>query len=663
MKCLISFLLVFALTTNYVSAQQKIIDSLQIQLKNSEADTNRVQLLAALTRLYYQFKPDTALILGQQGYELAQKLNYPRGEALLLNRIASAYATVGDYAKCLQLFLKALKISEDMHDDKGIARCNNNLGDTYMVQEDFPKALPYFMRVKEMQKNFNDDYFQSITFLNIGECYLHLNKSDSALFYLKGNYQLVKNKKFEDLYGDFERDLGEVEMAKQHFDSALVYFQKSVASCDAVDDKQHLSLSYQSIARLYQKTNQQDSAIYYAQKALNTAQFGSYNQGILNASKMLSVFYENKNNIPEAFRYYKIATAAKDSLFSQDKVKQLLAISFEEKQHQQDIETAKANYRNHIKLYVLGGILFVFLLIATILFRNNRQKQKANSLLKEQKQEIQNTLTELKSTQAQLIQSEKMASLGELTAGIAHEIQNPLNFVNNFSEVSIELAEELKDEINKISQPVNGKHNIATIVDDLVQNQQKINYHGKRADSIVKGMLQHSRTSSGEKELTDINALADEYLRLSYHGLRAKDKIFNAAIETDFDADLSSVDGKINIIPHDIGRVLLNLYNNAFYSVTEKNKQQPENYEPTVSVSTKKINSKIEIRVKDNGMGIAQKIVDKMFQPFFTTKPTGQGTGLGLSLSYDIITKGHGGELKVETKEGEYAEFIIILPV
>jgi signal transduction histidine kinase len=278
---------------------------------------------------------------------------------------------------------------------------------------------------------------------------------------------------------------------------------------------------------------------------------------------------------------------------------------------------------------------------------NERTKE-----LVQQKEELQQTLSELREAQAQLIQSEKMASLGELTAGIAHEIQNPLNFVNNFSDVNSELIGEMQIEL----QNGNMEEAIA-IANDIKENEEKINHHGKRADAIVKGMLQHSRKSSGQKEPTDINALADEYLRLSYHGLRAKDKSFNATMETHFDASI----GKINMIPQDIGRVLLNLFNNAFYAVSEQIKRNPESYKPTVSVTTKKCDEGVFITVEDNGSGIPQKVLDKIFQPFFTTKPTGEGTGLGLSLSYDII-KAHGGQIKVETDEGKGTKFIIQLP-
>ena len=308
-------------------------------------------------------------------------------------------------------------------------------------------------------------------------------------------------------------------------------------------------------------------------------------------------------------------------------------------------------------LLVMTSVYYVHQFQKSRVIRAERERARAREL--EQAKEIEKAYTELKATQTQLIHSEKMASLGELTAGIAHEIQNPLNFVNNFSEVNTELIDELEQEVNK-----GNFEEVKLLAKDIKENEQKINHHGKRAGDIVKGMLQHSRTSSGQKELTDINALADEYLRLAYHGLRAKDKSFNSTMKTDFDETI----GNINIIPQDIGRVILNLITNAFYVVNERQKLLANShellakYEPTVSVSTKKEGNKVLISVKDNGNGIPQKILDKIFQPFFTTKPTGQGTGLGLSLSYDIV-KAHGGEIKVETKENEGTEFTIVLSV
>ncbi len=299
------------------------------------------------------------------------------------------------------------------------------------------------------------------------------------------------------------------------------------------------------------------------------------------------------------------------------------------------------------------------------------QKEKLELIVEErtaeitkQKDELMHAFTELKNTQSQLIQSEKMASLGELTAGIAHEIQNPLNFVNNFSDVNTELIDELSEEVEK-----GNLDEVKTIAKDIKENEQKINHHGKRADAIVKGMLLHSRSSSGVKEPTDINKLCDEYLRLAYHGLRAKDKSFNATMKTDFDKSI----GTINIIPQDIGRVVLNLLTNAFYEVSafaNSSKEDLANlassedqYKPTVSLSTKKTKNGITISVKDNGNGITEKVKEKIFQPFFTTKPTGQGTGLGLSMSYDIVTKGHNGKLKVESEQGKGTTFTISLPL
>ena len=307
--------------------------------------------------------------------------------------------------------------------------------------------------------------------------------------------------------------------------------------------------------------------------------------------------------------------------------------------------------------YCIYGLILIAAAIAIHRYQKQKviQAEREKSQKKElaQAKEIEKAYHQLKETQAQLVQQEKMASLGELTAGIAHEIQNPLNFVNNFSEVNKELADELNQEIEK------GNYTEAiTIAKDIKENENKISHHGKRADAIVKGMLQHSRSSTGVKELTDINALCDEYLRLAYHGMRAKDKSFDVSIKTDFDESI----GKVHVMPQEIGRVILNLINNAFYAVDEKKKQNNNNYEPTVTISTSKNNGKVEISVKDNGSGIPQRVLDKIFQPFFTTKPTGQGTGLGLSLSYDIV-KAHGGELKVETKEGEGTAFIIWLHV
>jgi len=463
-------------------------------------------------------------------------------------------------------------------------------------------------------------------------------------------------------------------------DSAFFYYRKSIPYAIKVSRRDIVAASELGIATLFHKKGQLDSALYYARQSLKDNGKTDQPNVAMDAYSLLSKLYQSRHQYDSAYKYLKSSVTMKDSLFNQNKIAQAQNLSFNETLQQQQIEQAKKEaqqqYAAKIKLYILAAVILIFLIIAFFLLRNIRNKRKANLLLNKQKEEIQSTLSELKSTQKQLIQSEKMASLGELTAGIAHEIQNPLNFVNNFSEVNIEMLEELKAERLK-PQAERDEQLEDAILMDIKDNQQKINHHGKRADAIVKGMLQHSRVSTGQKEPTDLNALADEYLRLSYHGLRSKDKSVNAEMKTDFDVSI----GKINIIPQDIGRVLLNLYNNAFYAVQQKQKELAKEVTPfkkvsplcgpTVSVTTKKVDDKIQIIVKDNGNGIPQKVVNKIFQPFFTTKPTGEGTGLGLSLAYDIV-KAHGGELKVKTKENEArpddpvgrgSEFIIQLSI
>ncbi|HEV8504722.1 MAG TPA: ATP-binding protein [Chitinophagaceae bacterium] len=413
--------------------------------------------------------------------------------------------------------------------------------------------------------------------------------------------------------------------------------------------------SYNSIAALYKERGPIDSATAYALKAITLEREINF-RGALDAALLVSEMYERQHRNDSALYYYKYAAETKDSMSSLTTIQQVQGIAFKEemKEHErrQQAVLEQSQYRNRAKVLIVLGVAVVLLSVALLLWRTNRHKQKANALLKKKNEQIEQTLVQLRSTHAQLIQSEKMASLGELTAGIAHEIQNPLNFVNNFSEVTKELIDEMQKEMDK-----GNLDEAKTISNNVRDNEQKIISHGKRGDVIVKSMLQHSRTSSGKKEPTDVNALSDEYLRLAYHGLRAKDKTFNAKFETDFDPSV----GKINIVSPDIGRVLLNLINNAFYAVNEKQKTENGKFDPCVSVQTKKLNGQIEIIVKDIGNGIPQKVLEKIFQPFFTTKPTGEGTGLGLSLSYDII-KAHGGEIKVHTREGEGTTFKIDVP-
>jgi signal transduction histidine kinase len=431
----------------------------------------------------------------------------------------------------------------------------------------------------------------------------------------------------------------------------------------------NVAIAKHKLSQLYLKIKQNDSALFYAKDNLSLMYF--LQQNFANFQLNLGTLYEDiflaykqKNQLDSAYKYLLITSQIKDSLYKV-RIANLSAfqnVSFEETLRLESLESEQLQTESKIRIYSLLAGFMVVSVIGIILFRNNNQRKKSNLLLtsqkneiEQQKKQVEESMERLQSTQSQLVQAEKMASLGELTAGIAHEIQNPLNFVNNFAEVNTELIDELKKEI----EPA-GIISANELIEDIKANSEKIAHHGNRADAIVKSMLQHSRKTSAQKELTDINALCDEYLRLSYHGLRAKDKSFNAEFDTKFDTTLPL----ISVIPQDIGRVILNLINNAFYAVNERQKNEKDTgYKPHVTLTTRKQGGKVIIEVADNGTGIPTQVKEKIFQPFFTTKPTGEGTGLGLSLSYDIVTKGHGGELRVETKEGIGTEFIIQLPI
>jgi two-component system, NtrC family, sensor kinase len=629
----------------YSPAPADTIKNIQKLISTHTEDTNKVMLLLRLSNIYMWSYPDSALLYSKRGLQLSQKLNFQKGEILILHSIGEALSTKGNYTKALETQLKALQLAEESGDHLRISESFVWLGNVYYYSGDFQKALSYYYKAKLNKEMFEQN--QELIFVLVGESYSNLNRLDSALFYIQKACDLDLQEKTH--MSDPYFQLAAINVKLGRTAKALAYYRMGInVSINKTDTIGY----YIGIASIYKKTGLEDSAIYYSKKAVGEALNASFPSNVIDASRLLAEIYKSRSIYDSAFKYQEIMLAAKDSLFSQEKVKQIQNLSFDEQSRQQEIEAAKLEFKNQVKVFALLAALVIFFLIAFFLWRNNLHKQKINVLLKQQKEKVESTLQELKSTQAQLIQSEKMASLGELTAGIAHEIQNPLNFVNNFSEVNREMLVELNDEIEK------GNYDDAkSIAKDVIANEEKINHHGKRADSIVKGMLEHSRTSTGIKQPTDINKLCDEYLRLSYHGLRAKEKSFNADFKTDFDETID----KINIVSQDIGRVLLNLYNNAFYATNEKKKTADENYNPLVSIQTKKINDKIEISVSDNGNGIPKNIIDKIFQPFFTTKPTGQGTGLGLSLSYDIITKEHNGTIKVNSKEGEGTEFIIQL--
>ncbi len=623
-------------------------DSLKHVVVTATEDTSKVNALWNLGFSYAFVHQDSAVMYANEGLEIAKKINYIEGEANSYRTLNMALTLQGNYAGALQYGFRFLSIGEKLKDPYMIMQAYTALEICYREQEDYNEALKYVRKAEIISRNPAYKRHRSMLLGDFCVIYERMDRLDSALHYGLLSYSNEEIRNWSGIYlklGIVYKKLGKSDSALYYFRAGIPHAENYFIYIDLVD-------IYNEMSEIFQSTDQIDSAIYYGKRSITQEGAISYTEGRIRAVNNLANLYGSLGQSDSSLKYYRLSSELYRKMFDRQRIREAQGFAFNEKIHQQELQAQKEKERNRIRMYGLIGIAIVFLIIVFILWRNNNQKQKA-------KAKIEAAYADLKNTQTQLIQSEKMASLGELTAGIAHEIQNPLNFVNNFSEVNRDLISELVDEVDK-----GNTDEIKQIAASIKDNSEKINHHGKRADAIVKGMLQHSRSSSGQKEPTDINALADEYLRLAYHGLRAKDKSFNATIITDFDASI----GNISIVSQDIGRAILNLIINAFYAVNEKAKSDYDIYEPTVTVKTSKItrangNNTVEISVADNGGGIPQKALDKIFQPFFTTKPTGQGTGLGLSLSYDIVTKGHGGELNVETKEGEGTTFIIKLPL
>ena len=632
------------------SAIQLAQEGLRISAKGN-LKKEELNMLGLLVSGYLSHKLDSAIIYAKHGVLLARELKLPDKESNFLFVIASINFIVGNYPNAIETYLSIYRLGQSSkREDLGVEGLVY-IGLLYRTMGDHRQALRYHFMTRDIQEKLGAHENRLWTLNNIAYEYASLGRFDSTQYFIQKTDLLADSLKFAQLPGGILNDRGDIYSAMGNEDLALLNYRNSLPELMR-EDPYNLCLATFGLANLFFRKNVKDSSLHYARKTFAIAKQSGFLLWEQKASTFLVDFHKMNGSIDSAFYYSQNATMIKDSLFNLQRLTEFQNISFSEQIREQEINQEREKFRSRLGLSILSGCLILFLILVIFLWRNARQKQNA-------KNKIEKAYEELRSTQAQLIQSEKMASLGELTAGIAHEIQNPLNFINNFAEVNKELLLEMNEEIGK-----GNLQGAKTIANDLIDNEEKINHHGKRADAIVKGMLQHSRTSTGQKEPTDINALVDEYVRLSYHGLRAKDKSFNTTIQTDFDPSI----GKINIISQDIGRVLLNLLNNAFYSVTEKKKKFDTGYEPTVSITTRHITlgtgspKGALITLSDNGLGIPEKVRGKIFQPFFTTKPSGKGTGLGLSLSYDIITQGHGGQIELETKEDEFAKFIIRLP-
>jgi len=659
----------FALMPFLLSGQQNVTDSLRRIFFSATEDSVRYEAAIRLYDYYEELNRDSAFLYGDQSVLISRRNNKKLNEAYSLSRKAYQEVNIGRFAEALHSLLDAFAISENPANDKYFwsvhplnqesqkrlyaLSCTHHIYGILMREtRNTEQQLIHFREAKRIAVEINSPARSVLGSLNIGRIYLEKGKLDSALYYEDEAEEIARKSGREKYLSGILLFKANIYVNKGDTAKGLSYLYEGIKSAIAQNNLDGLVRGYRELSRYYINKHNKDSSLYYAIRQLDIAKkmggFSAFGYHVGVAYENLYLVYQLRNQFDSAYKYLALTQRTNDSI-NRDKIESLAEfqkLTLNEQQRLQNVEKERVVYQNKIRTYFLLAGIAVLLLLAIIFYRNNRQKHKA-------KVKIEKAYDELKATQQQLIQSEKMASLGELTAGIAHEIQNPLNFVNNFSEVNGELIDELEQEIDK-----GNLSEIKSLAKNIKENEQKINHHGKRADAIVKGMLQHSRSSSGQKEPTDINALVDEYLRLAYHGLRAKDKSFNASFKTNLD---NSID-KVNVIPQDIGRVLVNLINNAFYAVGEKQKQTSNGYEPTVTVTTKKIDGKVELKVVDNGNGIPQKVLDKIFQPFFTTKPTGQGTGLGLSLSYDIV-KAHGGDLKVNTRETEGSEFIIDLPL
>ena len=604
---------------------------------------------------YYFFSnSDSSLYYLNEYLNEARRLGDLQKMAFGLTYTGECKRLLGRFPEGINDHLEALELYKKLNISEGVAHSLTMLGMLYYELNAMDSAFSLLKEANALVSNIEEPEYVNKRYLlsGIGAVYTHKAEYDSAFFYqFKALHDPNISNDKTPVKTLVLRRLGTIEYLQQNYLKALEYYKEAenfrrMRGYDFFLDLPNLLLGK---ARVFYSMELLDSAFHYGLDAYHISAERNRWQSVMESAVFLSEVYSSQQLYDSAYYFMLKYNEAKDRIYGVDRMNELILILLSQQEKEQEHLRQEESIRYRFRLLLLVLVLIALGFFAVILLRNNYLRQKANSKLKYAYQQ-------LRSTQSQLIQQEKLASLGQLTAGIAHEIQNPLNFVNNFSEVSIELVDEMHEELSAGSW-----QSALEIANDIKQNMEKINHHGHRASSIVKGMLEHSRTSSGQKEPTDINALCDEYLRLSYHGLRAKDKNFNADYKTNFDPNLP----KVNVVPQDIGRVLLNIINNAFQACNEGSKTAAPEYLPFVSMSTKFSASLglCVISISDNGPGIPEAIKDKIFQPFFTTKPAGQGTGLGLSLAYDIVTKGHGGELKLDSKEGEGTRFVIQLPL
>jgi signal transduction histidine kinase len=656
--------LIILLVATIPGRSQYFVDSLNNRLRSAITDTAKFYALYDLADHYAFVSIDSSKHYTKLATDLAEEMGFDYGVFYAYHGLYYAYITQGNYPKAIEIALGNLVRAEKLVYRKKLAFAiaYGDLALAYRIMQNYKVAMDYSRLAVYYFANAENPEHEMFgsAIGQIGVIMQRINQWDSVFYFLhKGLDETFKGASLNKgtiLGGAF---VGDAYATLRQFTKAQDYYYPALYRAKLTDNKYLQARLLNNLSSLKFLQNDIDSCFGYAYSSLGISQKYHFDDYAMATYRILANVYESEHRMDSALKYSKMTLSLRDSIFSQTRIQQFDLFDFNEKKRRQDIADAEAAYKSRLRIYGLLAAFGILLLLSIILYRNNLQRRKSNKLLSEQKNNLEVTLDKLQSTQSQLIQAEKMASLGELTAGVAHEIQNPLNFVNNFSEVNVELASELNEELEKSNLLPQQKAEFQGMIANIIQNQEKINEHGRRADSIVKNMLLHSAISTGQKEPVNINALADEYLRIAYHGYRARDKSFNINLNTDYDQSIS----KIDLAPQDFGRALLNLLNNSFYYVSQKfHSNHIPHYVPNLLLVTKNLGRSVEIRVKDNGPGIPSKVLTKIFQPFFTTKPTGQGTGLGLSLAYDIITKEHGGTISVESVEGEYTEFILQIP-
>jgi two-component system, NtrC family, sensor kinase len=671
-----------------IHAQKNNLKALHRDLNNATSDSAKYQAYTRLVGEFYPVNLDSSLFYLDKRLRLAKENNKKIEEGSNYGSIAFLHMNSGKYGLSLENYLMAFDILENPESEKHswslylgsdprenrlkiLSNFYFNFGHLMRLTENRDLQKVYYEKVIKLAEENND--LENLSYANDGLAYyyLHLNNMDSVLYHINTSLKIAESVERKNNLAFSKYIHGLILSTLNENEKAIKEFREGLDVGKTFNNFQGEVLNSLGLSQVFLKEEVGDSSLHYGYLALKgfkiIRDFDALDLNLGTAYENLFNIYHWLDQSDSAFKYLSLAKVTSDSLY-QEKIKNLgefQHLQLSEQMRIKALEQERLNTQNRIRNYSLLSGLAVTLLFSFIVYRNYRIKLAANK-------KLEKTLTDLEATQAQLIQTEKMASLGALTAGIAHEIQNPLNFVNNFSELNQELAEELETEVEK-----GNIEEVKALAKDIKENEAKIHHHGKRADSIVKGMLLHSRGSSGQKEYVNINSLTDEYVKLAYHGMRAKDKSFTVEYEAEFDESIP----KINVVPQDIGRVLLNIINNAFDACAERSRSackeankdevkmiKDEFFKPKVTIRTLRQGDSVLISVKDNGPGIPESIKDKIFQPFFTTKPTGQGTGLGLSLAYDII-KAHGGKIIVESPASEKEEnnpkgtvFSIILP-